>query len=152
MSEDNIAYMRLALEEAKLAFDRDEVPIGALLVHKDTGKIGAQAGNRTIELSDPTAHAEILCVRNMCKHFGVQRLPDYNLYVTLEPCPMCAAALSYARLNRIIFGARDLKSGGLNTEINLYHHSQMHHKPEIVSGILKKECGDILKDFFKGKR
>ncbi len=144
--------MRTALEEAKLAFDHDEVPIGAILVHKDTGDIVSRASNKTIEMSDPTAHAEILCVRQLCKTLKVQRIPDYNLYVTLEPCPMCAAALSYARLNKIIFGASDLKSGGLTSDIALYEYPQIHHKPDLVSGILEEECRTLLQKFFQQKR
>lgn len=152
MLEKDLTFMRLALEEANLAMARDEVPIGAVLVHKDTDDIVARAGNRTIEKSDPTAHAEILCLRESCKKLGVQRILDYDLYVTLEPCPMCASALSFARINRVIFGASDPKSGGLNDTLNLYTHSQLHHKPETTSGILSEECGQILKDFFKKKR
>ncbi|MGB1077125.1 MAG: nucleoside deaminase [Bdellovibrionales bacterium] len=152
MDKSDITFMSAALEEAKLAFERDEVPIGAILVHKDTGEIVARAGNRTIELSDPTAHAEILCVRALCTSLGVQRLPDYDLYVTLEPCPMCASALSFARLNRVVFGAVDLKSGGLNEGLRLYEYPQLHHKPSVTLGVLSEECGQILKDFFKMKR
>jgi tRNA(Arg) A34 adenosine deaminase TadA len=152
MLEKDLTFMRLALEEANSAQIRDEVPIGAILVHKDTGDIIARNGNRTRETSDPTAHAEILCIRTACEKLGVQRIPDYDLYATLEPCPMCASALSFARLNRVIFGATDSKSGGLNDSLNLYTHSQLHHKPKIVSGILSEECGQILKDFFKRKR
>ena len=152
MLEKDITYMRVALEEAKLAFDRDEVPIGAVLVHKNSGEVVAKSGNRTIEFSDPTAHAEILCVRQLCKELEVQRIPDYDLYVTLEPCPMCASSLSFSRINRVIFGARDPKSGGLNDNLNLYNQSQLHHKPKITTGILDAECGQILKAFFKKKR
>ena len=152
MLEKDITYMRVALEEAKLAFNRDEVPIGAVLVHKDSGEVVVKSGNRTIEFSDPTAHAEILSIRQLCSELNVQRTPEYDLYVTLEPCPMCASALSFSRINRVIFGASDPKSGGLNNSLNLYNHSQLHHKPKITTGILDTECGQILKDFFKNKR
>ena len=144
--------MRVALKEANLCIARDEVPIGAVLVEKDTGKIVAQAGNRTRELADPSAHAEILVIREQCKKLGVQRLPEYDLYVTLEPCPMCAAAISYARIHTLHIGAADPKSGGVLSGPALYGHSQLHHKPDVVSDILAEDCGHILTDFFKQKR
>ncbi|MDD3020311.1 MAG: nucleoside deaminase [Alphaproteobacteria bacterium] len=144
--------MLAALEEARLAGERDEVPIGAVLVHRDSGKITARAGNRTIEHCDPTAHAEIQVIRDVCQHEGAQRIPDYDLYVTLEPCPMCAAAISFARIGTVYFGASDPKSGGLTSTVNLYGHSQLHHKPSVVSGILQEECAEILKNFFALKR
>ena len=105
--------MNAALEEAKRASARDEVPIGAVLVHSETGEVVSAAGNRTIELSDPSAHAEILVIRQQCEKLGVQRLPEYDLYVTLEPCTMCAAAISFARIRRLIIGAPDAKGGGV---------------------------------------
>lgn len=144
--------MQVALEEARQAALRDEVPIGAVLVHRDSREIVAQAGNRSIERADPTAHAEILVIRDLCKNLGVQRLPDYDLYVTIEPCPMCAAALSFARIGTIIFGASDPKSGGITSQVDLYSRPQLHHKPQIKSGLMETECGKIMKDFFAGKR
>lgn len=144
--------MQAALEEARLAFDRDEVPIGAVLVHRDTGEIVASAGNRTIEHADPTAHAEILLIREICGQLGVQRLPEYDLYVTIEPCPMCAAALSFARIGTIVFGAPDPKSGGITSAVDLYTKPQLHHKPVTRSGLMGEECGQIMKDFFALKR
>ncbi len=152
ITEKDITYMRVALEEAKLAYDRDEVPIGAVIVDRQSGEIVARNGNRTIEMSDPSAHAEILCVREVCDKLGVQRFPEYDLYVTLEPCPMCAAALSYARVARVVYGASDVKSGGISSDIKLYERSQIHHKPEVVHGALEQECGEILKSFFAAKR
>lgn len=144
--------MRVALEEARLAFDRDEVPIGAVLVHRETGDIVASNGNRTIEHSDPTAHAEILVIREICGQLGVQRLPEYDLYVTIEPCPMCAAALSFARIGTIVFGASDPKSGGITSPVDLYSKPQLHHKPKTQSGLMADECGQMMKDFFASKR
>jgi len=144
--------MQAALEEARLASERDEVPIGAVLVHRETGEIVAKAGNRTIEQADPTAHAEILLIREMCGKLGVQRIPDYDLYVTIEPCPMCAAALSFARIGQVIFGATDPKSGGITSAVDLYTKPQLHHKPVALSGLMADECGQIMKDFFARKR
>lgn len=144
--------MKEALAEARKAADRDEVPIGAVLVHADTGEITARASNATIEQCDPTSHAEILVIRDMCRKLGVQRLPEYDLYVTLEPCPMCASAISFARIKTLIFGAFDPKSGGVLQGPSMYSHAQLHHKPEILSGILAEDCGQILKDYFQAKR
>ena len=150
--DEKITYMHSALEEANSCIARDEVPIGAVLVERDTGKIVAQAGNRTRELADPTAHAEMLVIRQHCEKLGVQRLPEYDLYVTLEPCPMCAAAISYARINTLYIGASDPKSGGVISGPCLYEHSQLHHKPQVVSDLISDECGQILTEFFKKKR
>lgn len=144
--------MTRALEEAKAAAARDEVPIGAALVHSETGEIVTAAGNRTIELSDPTAHAEILVIRQQCEKLGVQRLPEYNLYVTLEPCTMCAAAISFARISRLIIGAPDQKGGGVLHGARFYDQPTCHHKPEVTSGIMADDCGDILREFFRSKR
>ena len=151
-TEDDHSRMLSALEEARCAGIRDEVPIGAVLVNRITGQIVAKAGNRTIECSDPTAHAEILVIREICQKLGVQRIPDHDLYVTIEPCPMCAAALSFARIHTIIFGATDPKSGGITSSVDLYSKSQLHHKPIIKSGILADECSQLMKDFFAQKR
>jgi tRNA(adenine34) deaminase len=151
-TEDDHSRMYAALEEARLAAARDEVPIGAVLVNRITGEIVAKSGNRTIELSDPTAHAEILVIREMCRKLGVQRIPDYDLYVTIEPCPMCAAALSFARIHTVFFGAPDPKSGGITSPVDLYSKPQIHHKPIIKSGLISDKCGQLMKDFFAGKR
>lgn len=144
--------MQAALEEAKKAAKMDEVPIGAVLVNAETGKIVAAHGNRTRKMSDPTAHAEILCIREICSFEEAQRAPGYNLYVTLEPCAMCAAAISFARLNRVVFGADDPKGGGILHGGKFYDQPTCHHKPEVTHGIMADECGQILKDFFKAKR
>lgn len=144
--------MRVALEEAKSATARDEVPIGAILVHRETREIAAKAGNRTRELNDPTAHAEILVIREICEKIGAQRIPDYDLYVTLEPCTMCAAAISFARLGRVVIGASDPKGGGILHGAKFYDQPTCHWKPEFVSNVLEQECGEILKEFFRSKR
>lgn len=144
--------MQAALEEARKAAIRDEVPIGAVLVDSRTGEIVSTHSNSTIAQSDPSAHAEILVIREIAAKLNTQRLPEYDLYVTLEPCPMCAAAISFARIRRLVFGAVDAKSGGVVSGPQLYNHSQMHHKPEVIQGVLAEDCGKILKDFFAAKR
>ena len=144
--------MRAALDEAEAAFERGEVPIGAVLVEDKSGEIAARAGNRTLEMSDPSAHAEMLCIRHACAQAWAQRIPGHTLYVTLEPCPMCAAALAYARIGRIVFGARDTKSGGLINGPALSDSGVIHHSFDIVEGSLAEECSALLKDFFKARR
>ncbi|MCB1721517.1 MAG: nucleoside deaminase [Alphaproteobacteria bacterium] len=144
--------MRAALEEAKTASDLGEVPIGAVLVDLETGKIVAAHGNRTRTMYDPTAHAEILCIREICSFEKAQRAPGYDIYVTLEPCAMCAATISFARLNRVIFGAHDPKGGGILHGGKFYDQPTCHHRPQITHGILADECSQILKNFFKSKR
>ena len=139
------------MEEAKRAAMREEVPIGALLVDENS-KIVAANGNRTRELSDPSAHAEILCVRKACEAAGAQRVPGSRLYVTLEPCTMCAAALSFARVQCVVFGASDPKSGGVLHGSRFYDQLTCHHKPIISYGLLEEECSLLLKDFFKARR
>lgn len=143
--------MQAALEEAKAAALRDEVPIGAVLVHARTGEILARNGNRTIEKADPSAHAEMLVIREACAKTGAQRIPELDLYVTLEPCAMCAAAISFARLRRVVFGALDPKGGGILHGGKFYDQPTCHHKPEVTHLDLP-ECGQILKDYFKTKR
>lgn len=144
--------MLAALEEAKNAAARDEVPIGAVIIDPADGSIIARAGNRTRELNDPSAHAEILAIRAACAAAGAQRIPDYELYVTLEPCTMCAAAISFARLSRVIIGAPDPKGGGILHGAQFYQQPTCHHRPAITSGLMAEECGQILKDFFKARR
>ena len=142
--------MPIAIDEAKKAEDRGEVPVGALI--EIDGKVISSAGNRTRELKDPTAHAEILAIRNACSILGVERLIGANLYVTLEPCPMCAAAISHARIANLYYGASDIKSGGVNQGPCIFNHPQSHHKPEVYDGISETECKKLLLDFFKQKR
>ncbi|MCB1562577.1 MAG: nucleoside deaminase [Alphaproteobacteria bacterium] len=150
--DDDITYMRMALEEAKTAMARDEVPIGAVLVHCETGEIVSKNGNRTRELYDPSAHAEILVIREGCAHDEAQRIPDYDLYVTLEPCAMCAGAISFARIRRLVIGAQDPKGGGILHGGQFFEQKTCHHRPVVISGVLEEACGQILKDFFKAKR
>lgn len=144
--------MQAALEEANAAAAREEVPIGAVLVDAATGEIVARAGNRTREMNDPTAHAEMLVIREGCAKDGAQRIPEYDLYVTLEPCTMCAGAISFARIRRLVIGAEDAKGGGILHGAKFYEQSTCHHKPEVSSGIMAEECGQILRDFFRSKR
>ncbi len=144
--------MTLALEEARAAALRGEVPIGAVMVDPRDRTVIARDGNRTIELKDPSAHAEILCIREACGHFGAQRIPELELYVTLEPCAMCAAALSFARVKRVIFGALDVKGGGVLHGGCFYEQPTCHHKPLIKNGLFADDSAKILKQFFKARR
>ncbi len=145
------SHMDKALVEARAAASRGEVPVGAVIVGPD-GVIVASAGNRTRELNDPTAHAEILALRAACAAAGSERLPDHDLYVTLEPCAMCAAALAAARIRRIYYGAADPKSGGVAHGARVFTHTQAHHVPEVYDGIAGQEAADLLKDFFAARR
>lgn len=145
------SYMDQALAEARAAADRGEVPVGAVLIAPD-GQVVARAGNRTRELNDPTAHAEILTIRNACAELGSERLTGHDLYVTLEPCAMCAAAIAAARIRRVYYGASDPKSGGVAHGACVFSHPQAHHAPEVYDGIADAEAEQLLKDFFAGKR
>ncbi len=145
------SHMHHALSEARAAAARGEVPVGAVIVSADGGVIAA-AGNRTRELCDPTAHAEILAIRAACAHLGQERLPGCDLYVTLEPCPMCASAISQARIRRLYYGATDPKSGGVAQGPRIFAHPQCHHLPEIYEGIDAGAAEDLLRTFFAGLR
>ncbi|OWY11019.1 MULTISPECIES: nucleoside deaminase [Thioclava] len=145
------SFMQQALAEARAAAKRGEVPVGAVVVSPD-GRVVASAGNRTRELGDPTAHAEILAMRDACAQIGSERLPGYDLYVTLEPCPMCASAISQARIARLYYGAADPKSGGVAQGPRIFAHPQSHHVPEIYDGIGAAEAETLLKDFFAARR
>lgn len=145
------SFMDQALEEARAAAQRGEVPVGAVVV-SPAGQVVARAGNRTRELNDPTAHAEILALRAACAAAGSERLPGHDLYVTLEPCPMCAAALSNARIARIYYGASDPKSGGVAQGPRIFAHPQCHHVPEVYDGIGAAEAERLLKMFFAERR
>lgn len=145
------SHMDQALEQAHAAAERGEVPVGAVLVGAD-GTVLAQAGNQTRALNDPTAHAEILVIRKAAARLGSERLKGCDLYVTLEPCAMCAAAIAAARIARLYYGADDPKSGGITTGPRIFTHSQAHHVPEVYDGIAAEECGRLLKDFFAKKR
>ncbi|SLN30881.1 tRNA-specific adenosine deaminase [Falsiruegeria litorea R37] len=145
------SHMNQALAEARAAADRGEVPVGAVIVSPD-GEVVAAAGNRTREWNDPTAHAEIVALRAACAAAGSERLVGYDLYVTLEPCAMCAAALAAARIGRIYYGASDPKSGGVAHGARVFSHPQAHHRPEVYDGIAAQECEHVLKDFFALRR
>ena len=144
------SFMALALQEARAAAVRGEVPVGAVIV--SGGAVVARAGNRTRELSDPTAHAEMLAIREACAAAGSERLAGHDLYVTLEPCPMCAAAISAARIRRLYYGAADPKSGGVAAGAKVFSHPQCHHAPEVYDGIGAGEAEVLLKQFFAGRR
>ncbi len=142
--------MDTAFAEARLAALRGEVPVGAVMVHK--GEIIAQAGNRTLELHDPTAHAEILVIREACANLKSQRLPECDLYVTLEPCTQCAAAISFARVRRLYYGADDPKGGGVENGVRFFNQTSCHHAPDIYAGIGSEESRQILQEFFQSRR
>ncbi|SDE43254.1 cytidine deaminase [Limimaricola pyoseonensis] len=143
--------MEIALEEARAAAARGEVPVGAV-VADPAGKVIARAGNRTRERDDPTAHAEILAIREACAHLGSERLTGCALWVTLEPCPMCAAAISFARIARLHYGAADPKSGGVAQGPRVFSHPQCHHRPEVFDGVAAGEAEALLTAFFAGLR
>ena len=142
--------MDLALEEARAAAAAGEVPIGCVIVRD--GEIIAQAGNRTLADRDPTAHAEILSIRQAAAVLGSERLTDCDLYVTLEPCAMCAGAIVLARFDRVTFGAWDEKAGMAGSVGDLLRHSRLNHRAEVVAGVMAAECGDLLKEFFARRR
>ena len=143
--------MHLAIEQARIAETCNEVPIGAVLVDPQ-GKINQSSHNLVIGNSDPTAHAELNVIRRECRSLKNERLNGYSLCVTLEPCPMCATAISFARISKIVYGASDRKSGGIEVGPKIFAHSQSHHKPEIVKGINQEICSHLLKNFFKLRR
>jgi Cytosine/adenosine deaminases len=144
------SHMDIALTEARAAAARGEVPVGAVITQD--GAIIAQAGNRTRELNDPTAHAEMLAIRAACATLGQERLTGCDLYVTLEPCPMCAAAISNARIARLYYAAADPKSGGVAQGPRIFTHPQCHHRPDIYDGISAAQAEQLLRDFFAAKR
>jgi tRNA(adenine34) deaminase len=142
--------MNMALEEARAAGARGEVPVGAVIVQD--GVIVAQAGNRTRELIDATAHAEMLVIRAASAVLGQERLLDCDLYVTLEPCAMCAGAIAAARIGRLYYAAQDAKSGGVAHGARVFSHPQCHHVPQVYDGIAGAEAEALLRDFFAAKR
>jgi tRNA(adenine34) deaminase len=143
--------MLTAFAEAEAAGGRGEVPVGAVVVGGD-GRILAAAGNRTRELNDPTAHAEILAIRAACAAMQSERLPEADLYVTLEPCPMCAAAISLARIRRLYFGASDHKGGGVENGPRIFSQPSCHHAPEVYGGISEARSARLLQEFFARRR
>ena len=150
MDNAKASFMDAALEEARAAEARGEVPVGAVLVRN--GSVIARNGNRTRELNDPTAHAEMLVIREAANGFKSERLADCDLFVTLEPCAMCAGAISFARLGRLYFAASDPKSGGVEHGARVFSQSTCHHAPEVYSGINDAESSVILKRFFQKRR
>ncbi len=152
MRKPDPSPMELALAEARDAGRRGEVPVGAVVVDGNSGHVVAVAGNRVEELSDPSAHAEILAIREAAAATGDRRLADMDLYVTLEPCAMCAAAISLARVRKLVFGAYDAKMGGVEHGAKVFDHATCHHRPDVVGGVAETEAAALLKEFFKDKR
>ncbi len=144
--------MEMALKEAEKAADRGEVPVGAVIVDGVRGEVVAWAGNRTEERNDPTAHAEMLAIREAASRLGNPRLENCDLYVTLEPCPMCAAAISFARIRRLYFGAYDAKGGGVDHGARVFEQPTCHHRPEVIGGIDESSAAELLKLFFADLR
>ncbi|MDI1345717.1 MAG: nucleoside deaminase [Pseudolabrys sp.] len=142
--------MQMALDEARAAAARGEVPVGCVIVRN--GEVLARAGNRTLADKDPTGHAELIAIRAAAAALGSERLTDCDLYVTLEPCAMCAGALSFARVRRLYFGASDLKGGAIENGVRFFESPACHHRPEVYGGIGESECAGLLKDFFQARR
>jgi tRNA(adenine34) deaminase len=143
-------FMKIALDEALKAFEEDEVPIGAVVVRER--EIIAKAHNLRESLNDPTAHAEIIAIREAAEKLSSWRLIDCNLYVTIEPCPMCAGAIVQSRIKRLIYGAKDPKAGAVDSVMNIVDNPNLNHSVEVTSGILQYECSNIMKEYFRGKR
>ncbi len=150
-SFDN-TYMKLAIAEAIKASRRGEVPVGAVIVCRLKNEVISSASNRVIEFMDPTAHAEMIAIRKACQFRGSERLIDCDLYVTLEPCPMCAQAISFARIKRLYFGAADKKGGGVENGAIVFNAKSCHHKPEIYGDIMAESSEKLLRNFFKDRR
>jgi tRNA(adenine34) deaminase len=144
------SFMQIALDEARAAQARGEVPVGCVIVRG--GDIVARAGNRTLAEKDPTAHAELLAIRQAAAALGSERLTDCDLYVTLEPCAMCATAMSFARIRRLYFGAADPKGGAVENGVRFFAQATCHHRPEVYGGINESECATLLRDFFAARR
>ena len=144
-------HMQAALAEAEAAAARGEVPVGAVVASRDGAVLG-RAGNRTRELNDPTAHAEMLAIRQACAAQGSERLEAADIYVTLEPCPMCAAAISFARIRRLYFGASDPKGGGVEHGPRIFSQTTCHHAPEVYGGLGEVPSADLLRRFFASRR
>lgn len=151
MKTEHLTIMARALAEAEAAAARGEVPVGAVVTGPD-GAVLAAAGNRVEELNDPSAHAEILAIRAAAVALGSPRLIGCDLHVTLEPCPMCATAISFARIRRLVFGAYDPKGGGVEHGPRIYSQSTCHHVPEVVGGVEESRAGDLLRKFFQDRR
>lgn len=152
MSSNTETYMEMALLEAQAAFERGEVPVGCVIVDSASNEVLARTGNRTEEQDDPTAHAELLAIREAAQKMGSTRLPGCDLYVTLEPCAMCATAISFARIRRVYFGAYDPKMGGVEHGPAMFEQSTCHHSPEVYGGLNEQAAAELLKTFFREKR
>jgi len=150
MIKENEFYMREALKEAVNAFDEDEVPVGAVIVYQ--GKIIARGHNQIERLKDPTAHAEIIAITSAANYLGTKWLNQASLYVTIEPCSMCAGALVLARIKNLYFGAADPKTGACGSVVNIANHKKLNHRIKVTKGILREECASLLKEFFRKKR
>jgi tRNA(adenine34) deaminase len=150
MENEHRRFMAMALKEAMTAFRRDEVPVGAVIVKG--GTVIAKAHNQIEMLQDPTAHAEILAIGAAANHLGSRRLDGCTLYVTLEPCPMCAGALVLSRLDRVVFGSYDPKMGACSTLYNIAQDERLNHRVEVIAGVMDAEAGSLLKEFFAKKR
>jgi len=144
------SFMQIALEEARAAGARGEVPVGCVVARE--GAVVAKAGNRTIADRDPTAHAEMLAIRAAAATLGSERLTDCDLYVTLEPCAMCAAAMAFARVRRLYFGAADPKGGAVENGVRFFSQATCHHRPEVYGGMSESESATLLRDFFAARR
>jgi tRNA(adenine34) deaminase len=152
---DDITWMELALAEARMAAEAGEVPVGALVINNGeiiNGQIIGRAGNRNLRDHDPTAHAEILALRQAAQHLGNHRLTGCTLYATIEPCAMCAGAVIHARIARLVYGAKDSKAGAAGSILEVINHPRLNHKMEVVSGVLGDRCSEILQDFFRRRR
>jgi len=150
MSKIDEVFMSEALKEAQRAFDEDEVPVGAVIVYKD--KVIARGHNQVERLQDPTAHAEMLAITSAASYSNSKWLNGVSIYVTIEPCSMCAGALVLARVKHIFFGAKDPKTGACGSIVNIVNHKKLNHRIKVKGGILEQECSSLLKDFFKKKR
>ena len=152
MAQSDTSFMALALREAEHAAARGEVPVGAVIVDPAGGEILARAGNRVEALNDPTAHAELLAIRKAAAAAGAPRLEGCDMYVTLEPCAMCAAVISFARIRRLYFGAYDPKGGGVEHGARFFHQPTCHHAPEVYGGLEESRAADLLLKFFQERR
>ncbi len=145
-------YMQLALAQAQKAAEIDEIPVGCLIVNPAIGEVITSTHNQNQHTFDATAHAEILAIRQACEKLSQNRLWNMDIYVTLEPCAMCAAAISYSRIKNLYFGAYDEKGGAVVNGVKFYEQKTCHHKPNVYGGIMEKQCSEILKQFFQNKR
>ncbi|MFH1247953.1 MAG: tRNA adenosine(34) deaminase TadA [Candidatus Omnitrophota bacterium] len=150
MTKIDLFFMSEALKEAKKAFDEDEVPVGCVIIYKK--RIIARAHNQIQRLNDPTAHAEILAITSACSYLNTKWLYEITMYVTIEPCSMCAGALVLARVKNLIYGVDDPKTGACGSVVNIINNKKLNHRVKVKSGILKEESGGLLRDFFKTKR